>query len=244
MLISLEFFLILLFVVAFLYSSVGHGGASGYLALMAIAGISPSIMKSSALILNLFVAGVAFSSFYRAGHFKLKVLWPFAVASMPMAFVGAHLFINPTLYKIILGICLLISVAWMILKPQLKDRPIKEPSLAIALIVGAILGFVSGIIGIGGGILLSPLLIFLNWSTIKQTAGISAAFIVLNSFSGLAGLVQNGLSFDRYSMLWILAAFAGGLSGSYVGSRKLSVKWLRYILAVVLFSAAIKLFTF
>jgi uncharacterized membrane protein YfcA len=241
---SNEVFILMLFVVAFLYSSVGHGGASGYLAVMAIAGISPTLMKSTALILNLFVAGVAFISFYKAGHFKFKILWPFGITSMPMAFLGAQISIQPALYKIVLGICLLIAIAWMILKPKLNDRPAKEPSLLVALAAGAILGFVSGVIGIGGGILLSPLLILFNWSTIKQTAGISAAFIVLNSMSGLAGLVQKGLTLDSHSILWIIAAFTGGILGSFIGSRKLSVEGMKYTLAGVLFFAAIKLFLF
>jgi uncharacterized membrane protein YfcA len=242
--ISNEVFILMLFVVAFLYSSVGHGGASGYLAVMAIAGISPMLMKSTALILNLFVAGVAFISFYKAGHFKFRILWPFGITSMPMAFLSAQISIQPALYKILLGICLLIAITWMILKPKLNDRPVKEPSLLVALAAGAILGFVSGVIGIGGGILLSPLLILLNWSTIKQTAGISAAFIVLNSMSGLAGLVQKGLSLDSHSILWIIAAFTGGILGSFIGSRKLSVEGMKYTLAGVLFFAAIKLFLF
>lgn len=241
---SAELLILVLFVVAFLYSSVGHGGASGYLAMMAIAGISPGIMKSSALILNLFVAGVAFISFYRAGHFRFKVLWPFAVTSMPMAFIGAQIAIQPSLYKIILGICLLIAVTWIIIKPMLSEKPVREPSVPVALIAGAILGFISGVIGIGGGILLSPLLIILNWSTIKQTAGISAAFIVLNSLSGLIGLFKTGLSFDNNSVFWIMAAFTGGLLGSYLGSRKLSIAGLRYVLAFVLSFAAIKLLAF
>jgi uncharacterized membrane protein YfcA len=242
--ISTELFIVLLFVVAILYSSVGHGGASGYLAVMALAGISPSLMKSSALILNLFVAGVAFISFYRAGHFKWNILWPFAITSVPMAYIGAQLSINPTAYKILLGICLLIAVIWIIVKPKLSEKPIKAPSLFIALAVGAILGFVSGMIGIGGGILLSPLLILLNWTTIKQTAGISAAFILLNSTSGLVGLIQKGLVLDGHTSLWIIGALTGGVLGSYMGSRKLSIEGFKYILAGVLCLAAIKLFIF
>jgi uncharacterized membrane protein YfcA len=163
---------------------------------------------------------------------------------MPMAFFGAQLSIQPALYKVVLGICLLIAITWMILKPKLNDRPAKEPSLLVALAAGAILGFVSGVIGIGGGILLSPLLILFNWSTIKQTAGISAAFIVLNSMSGLAGVVQKGLTLDSHSILWIIAAFTGGILGSFIGSRKLSVEGMKYTLASVLFFAAIKLFLF
>ena len=201
-------------------------------------------MKSSALILNLFVAGVAFISFYRAGHFKWNILWPFAITSVPMAFIGAQLSVHPTVYKILLGISLLIAVLWIILKPKLTEKTVKEPSLLIALAAGAILGLVSGIIGIGGGILLSPLLILLNWSTIKQTAGISAAFIMLNSLSGLVGLIRNGFTLDSHSSYWIIGAFTGGVLGSYLGSKKLSVEGFKYILAGVLCFAAIKLFVF
>jgi uncharacterized protein len=242
--ISFEIFLILLFVVAILYSSVGHGGASGYLAIMVIAGISPALMKSSALLLNIFVAGIAFLSFYRAGYFKWKVFWPFGITSVPSAFIGARITINPHMYKIILGICLLIAVARIIYRPKTRDSQLKDSSILISLLSGLILGFVSGLIGIGGGILLSPLLILLRWSDIKQTAAISALFILVNSASGLIGLFSKGFLPDRDMLYWLLVALSGGIIGSWFGSRKLPVNGLKYLLAGVLSFAALKLFMF
>jgi uncharacterized membrane protein YfcA len=242
--IPFEIFLMLLFVVAILYSSVGHGGASGYLAIMAIAGVSPGLMKSSALILNIFVAGIAFMSFYRAGHFKWKVFWPFGIASVPAAFIGAQISIDPHLYKIILGICLIVAVARIIYRQKNSTLPLKTPSVLLSLILGLILGFVSGLIGIGGGILLSPLLILLKWSDMKQTAAISAIFILVNSLSGILGLFSKGFYPDTNMLYWILVALSGGIIGSYFGSKKLPVNQLKFVLAGVLSFAALKLFVF
>jgi len=242
--ISLEIFLILLFVVAFLYSSVGHGGASGYLAIMVIAGISPAMMKSTALLLNIFVAGIAFLSFYRAGHFKWKIFWPFGITSVPASFIGAQINLNPHLYKIILGVCLLLAVARILYRPQNSGLFLNATSIPLSLLFGLILGFVSGLIGIGGGILLSPLLILLNWSDIKQTAAISSLFILVNSASGLIGLFSKGFLPNSNMLYWILTALAGGIIGSYFGSKKLPVNGLKYLLASVLSFAALKLFMF
>jgi uncharacterized membrane protein YfcA len=239
-----EIFLILLFVVALLYSSVGHGGASGYLAIMAIAGISPALMKPSALLLNIFVAGIAFLTFYRAGHFKWKIFLPFGIASVPAAFVGAQISINPHVYKIILGICLLIAVARIIYRQKDSSQLLKTPSVPLSLFLGLILGFVSGLIGIGGGILLSPLLILLKWSDLKQTAAISALFILANSVSGLIGLFFKGFLPGTNMLYWVLVALAGGFAGSYLGSKKLPVNQLKYVLAGILSFAALKLFMF
>jgi uncharacterized protein len=237
-----EFIIPALFVVALLYSSVGHGGASGYLAVMALAGIDPSSMKSSALILNVFVAGVAFLQFYREGHFKAKILFQFAIASMPAAFLGSQIPINPTVYKIILGICLLIAIGRMLMKQSMGEKEIKPIRWPVALCVGAAVGFVSGMIGIGGGIILSPLLILFGWASMKDASGVSAAFILLNSLSGLVGLMQKNFVPDTRMAIWIVIALAGGTVGSYFGSSRISAKGLKYILANVLCFAAFKLF--
>ena len=239
-----EYIIPVLFIVAFFYSSVGHGGASGYLAVMALAGIDPFFIKSSALILNIFVAGIAFLLFYRAGHFNGKILWQFSVTSVPAAFIGSQIPINPAIYKIILGICLLIAVGRMLLKksnPENKRKSLKWP---VALSMGAVIGLISGMIGIGGGIILSPLLILFGWTSMKEAAGISAAFILLNSVSGLLGLVQKGFVPDAHMAIWILAAIAGGTAGSYLGSNRIPAVVLKYVLANILCLAAFKLFYF
>jgi uncharacterized protein len=236
-------FLLALLIVAFLYSSVGHGGASGYLAIMAIFGTQPELMKSSALILNLFVAGLAFIAYYKAGHFHLKLLLPFILGSIPMSFLGAKMNIDPHLYKILLGICLSIAVFRLFL----KNSAVKEPNkLAFgwAVLIGGFIGFFSGMIGIGGGIILSPLLILFGWANLKETAAVSAMFILLNSVSGLAGLISSGIQLNPEIYSWIITGVIGAILGSYLGSFKFSFQKLQYILASVLFFAVLKLFIF
>lgn len=237
-------FILLIVLVAFLYSSIGHGGASGYLALMAIFSVNPEIMRSSALILNLFVAGISFIAYYKGGYFKPKILVPFIITSIPFAFLGASLDINPKVYKIILGLFLFIAVLRIIIfKPQEKTE-IEQPPMVPALLIGAGLGFFSGMIGIGGGIILSPLLILLGWANIKQAAAVSAIFIFLNSGAGLLGIVHSGFVGNAQIPVWILAALCGGLIGSFAGSYKFSTIRLTYILAFVLILASFKLFVF
>ena len=236
------YFLIILFIVAFLYASVGHGGASGYLALMALFGIEAITMRSSALILNLFVAGIAFYSYYKGGFFKWKILLPFVAASMPAAFFGAKILIDPTIYKIALGICLIIAVARMLIPVKDKTKElISTPNILIALLLGTIVGFFSGMIGIGGGIILSPLLIVFGWANVKEAAAVSAGFIWLNSVTGLLGTISSGVHLDTMIIPWILVALIGGFLGSWSGSFKFSLDTLRYVLASVLVMASIKL---
>jgi uncharacterized protein len=235
-------FILAIVIVAFLYSSVGHGGASGYLALMALFGIEPIIMKSSALIMNLFVAGIAFVAYYRGGHFKFRILLPFVLGSIPMAFIGSKIQLNAHVYKIILGACLILAIFRLTIFKFKSDNAIRKVPFIPALILGAMIGFLSGIIGIGGGIILSPLLILMRWATIKQTAAISAIFIFLNSISGLAGIIPNGLNLSTEIYFWILAGITGALLGSFLGSFKLGHQKLKYILATVLLFAVLKLY--
>lgn len=237
-------FLMFLFMIAFLYSSVGHGGGSGYLALMAIYSITPEYIRSSALILNVFVSIIAFLGYTQAGYFKFKLILPFIITSIPMAYLGGLLKINATSFKIILGIFLLIAVARILFMPKEQKNDIKTPPLLLSLIIGGILGFLSGLIGIGGGIILTPILIIFGWSTIKESAAVSALFIFLNSISGIIALYNTQLQIKPHLYIWIIAVVLGGLAGSYSGSMKLQAQKLKYILAIVLVLASFKLFIY
>jgi len=238
---SIVFFYILLFLVAFLYSSVGHGGASGYLALMALYGIAPEVMKPTALLLNLFVSLTSFIQFYRGKHFHWKIFLPFAIASVPMAYAGGLITVDPVIYKKILGILLLIPITRFLFFANIKIDELKKSNLYLSLPIGAAIGFLSGLIGIGGGIILSPVLLLLKWTDMKQTAAISALFIFVNSLSGLTGQLTKGIDFSPDMYAYVAVAFTGGIFGAYYGSLRLSQNILRYLLAVVLMVAAYKL---
>jgi uncharacterized membrane protein YfcA len=234
-------FYILLFLVAFLYSSVGHGGASGYLALMALFSISPDVMKPTALLLNLFVSITSFIQFYRGKHFNWKIFLPFAIASVPMAFVGGLLTVDADIYKKILGILLLIPIIRFLFFANISVDEIKKSDNLLSLVIGAAIGFLSGLIGIGGGIILSPVLLLLMWTDMKQTAAVSALFIFVNSAAGLAGQLKNGISFSSDMYAYVAVAFVGGICGAYFGSLKFKSNILKYMLAAVLIVAAYKL---
>ena len=237
------FFLVLLAVVAFLYAAVGHGGASGYLALMALFGFSVSIMKPTALLLNLFVAAIAFVHYARAGHFKLKLFLPFAMASIPAAFLGGLIEVNVDLYKKILGILLVFAVMRMLgIFDRLDfDREIRQLRVWQGLSIGGVVGFFSGLIGIGGGIILSPIILLCHWGNAKQTAAVSALFIWANSAAALVGVMLHGAQLSSQVWLLVLAAVLGGFLGGLLGSRWLSNKILIYLLATVLGLATLKL---
>ena len=235
-------FLLAMFIIAFLYSSVGHGGASGYLALMALFGVQVALMKPSALVLNLFVSSIAFLSYYKGGHFRFRTLLPFAAASIPMAFFGATLEISPELYKKILGACLFIAALGILVRPRGGDSEIRRLSIPVALLTGAVIGFFSGMIGIGGGIILSPLLLLTRWAGMKETAAVSAAFIFLNSLAGLSGHLTAGMELSPRILLWIGVVVAGGLAGAWSGSFRLSTVQLKYLVTAVLLIASIKLY--
>ncbi|MEO9475998.1 MAG: sulfite exporter TauE/SafE family protein [Cyclobacteriaceae bacterium] len=233
-------FLIILFVIAALYASVGHGGASGYLALMGIYGFAPETMKPSALILNLFVAGISFIQFYRSGNFRWQTLLPFIIASIPMAFLGGMLSIDPVWYKRILGVLLIFAVLRLLgIFGQVQTH--RKIRWALALIIGASIGFFSGLIGIGGGIILSPVILLLGWADMKQTAAISAAFIWINSLAGLMGIYSANSLIVTDMWQYVLVAVAGGIIGAYLGSFRWNLTILKWCLSLVLLMASIKL---
>lgn len=234
-------FYLLLFTVAFLYASVGHGGASGYLALMAIYGFAPDVMKPTALLLNIFVSLTAFIQFYRGRHFNWKIFLPLALASIPFAFLGGIMSIDATLYKKILGLLLLIPVARFFFLTNTGEEEKQIPNIVWSLLLGAMIGFLSGLIGIGGGIILSPILLLLRWTDQKQTAAISALFIFVNSLSGLSGQLTKGIHFSSDMLLMVIIAFVGGLLGAWFGSLKFRQEILKFTLASVLTLAAFKL---
>lgn len=237
-------FVIGLMLIAFFYSSVGHGGASGYLALMALFSFAPDSIRYYALVLNLVVSVIAFISYSRAGFFRWRQVVPFLITSMPAAYIGAQFSINPAIYKIILGIMLIIAVARMLFVRNTENDTTHDPPFLLAMGIGLVLGLASGIIGIGGGILLSPILILARYARIKEASAASALFIFLNSGSGLAGLMATNISFQPHIIYWISGVMAAGLVGSAIGSRTISELNLKRVLSLVLIAASLKLFFF
>ncbi|GAB4514076.1 MAG: sulfite exporter TauE/SafE family protein [Sulfuricaulis sp.] len=227
-------------VAATLYSSVGHGGASGYLAAMALFGVSASLMKPAALAMNIVVAGLVFVRLWRAGFFNARLFWPFALGSIPLAFLGGTIQLHERAYQYLVAVGLLVA-AWRLLLASREPPTRKTPHPGMALPVGAGLGFVSGLTGVGGGIFLSPLLLFLRWANMRTTAAISAAFILVNSIAGLAGLLSTGVILPRGLSWMILAALGGAIVGSELAVRRLAPVRLRQLLGVVLVIAAVKM---
>lgn len=238
---TVELFYFALFSVAFLYSSVGHGGASGYLALMALYGVAPEEMKPTALMLNLFVSLTSFIQYYRGKFFLRNLFFAVSAASVPMAFIGGVITLEASMYKRVLGVLLLFPIIRFFFFRNPSDWELKPYNLYGALAIGAVVGLLSGVIGIGGGILLSPILLLLHWTNQKQTAAISALFIFVNSIAGLAGQFTQGITLHPSMLLYVVVAFAGGLLGAYFGSRRFTQNVLKYLLAGILLLASWKL---
>ena len=235
-------FLLILPLVSFLYSSVGHGGASGYLALMALFSFAPETMKPTALILNLFVAGISFFYYYKGGHFNKNLFIPFAIASIPLAFWGGTIEIDASIYKKILAILLVFAILKMLNVFGKDNHSTKPVKLWQGLVVGGIIGFFSGLIGIGGGIILTPIILLLHWGNMKEAAAVSALFIWVNSASGLVGQLSSGVHLETETFVLVAVALIGGVLGGYYGSKKINNQKLRYILSFVLAIACLKLF--
>jgi uncharacterized membrane protein YfcA len=242
-LLDLPLLLFLLPIVAFLYASVGHGGASGYLALMSAFSFPMTFMKPTALVLNILVSAVSFYFYYREKNFKWNLFYPFALSSIPFSFLGGYLKIDAFYYKIILATVLVFAVLRLLGFFGKEKNEIKAINLPLALAFGALIGFLSGLLGIGGGIILSPVLLLFGWATMKQTAAVSALFILVNSISGLFGFVSQGGTLPASSSVLIGVVFIGGLLGAYYGSTKFNSKTLRYVLSVVIGIAILKLYT-
>lgn len=243
---AIEFYLFyaLIPIVAFLYSSVGHGGASGYLALMAVFSFPSDMMKQTALLLNLFVAGIAFYQYYKGGYFNRSLFLFFALGSVPAAFIGGLWSLDPWLYKKILGFILFFAIARMLFKKESTQQKNKQVAAPIGLIIGIVIGLFSGLIGIGGGIILTPVILIFHWGTMKEAAAVSALFIWVNSASGLFGQLSSGVNLTTNAFVLVGLALVGGIFGSYYGSQRWNNRHLEYFLALVLTSAGIKLILF
>lgn len=231
----------LIFVVAALYSSVGHAGASGYLAVLAFFGLQQAVAKPTALALNILVATITVAQFARAGHFSKRILWPFLIGSMPFAFTGGSITLPDYGYKLVVALVLLVAAYRLMIKAVPKDAVTNPPSLFVAVPTGAGVGLLAGLTGTGGGVFLTPLLLFFRWADTKSAAGVSAAFILGNSLAGLAGIFSKGNLLPWIEWKWLAAAGVGGLIGSYLGARKFESGLLRKLLGVALLVAVVKL---
>lgn len=236
-------FFVLFFCVAFLYSTVGHGGASGYLAILSFLTITPQAMSSTALILNVFVASIAFYSFVKENYFSLKLTLPFIFLSVPLAFIGGILQVEELTYKMLLAFALAAASISLFstIDAAEKKRSVRIPSYIITIAAGGFIGLLSGIVGIGGGVFLTPLLIIMGWATAKQAAATSALFIVVNSIAALLGRAAQQTLTVGELLPFLIAAVVGGYLGSNLSAKKFSDPLLRRILAIVLMIAAARL---
>src|SRR5215472_9803279 len=227
-------------IVALLYSSVGHAGASGYIATMTLFGLVPTVIRPTALVLNILVALIGSFQFWRAGHFSWKLFWPFALLSIPAAYVGGYLQPSASVLRILIGVVLLFSAGRLVFRRSDPPQTF-PPSRPVAISAGAGLGFLAGLTGTGGGIFLTPLLLFCQWAHIRQAAAVSALFIWVNSIAGLVGYFTKVRSIPSLGLILAAAAVVGGVIGSHWGSRRFAVRVIWLCLATVLLIAGTKL---
>jgi uncharacterized membrane protein YfcA len=229
-----------IFVVALLYSSVGHAGASGYIAVLTLFGLGVEVIRPTALTLNILVAAIGFVQWWRGGYFVWSLFWPFALLSVPAAFLGGWLHVPAHHLKILIGLVLWFS-AWRLLYRKEDPPNIARPARPAAIASGAGIGFLSGLTGTGGGIFLTPLVLFCRWAKVKEVAAVSSLFILVNSSSGLAGYVKSGRELPDFAWPLAVVVAVGGFIGSRLGSRHLPVRGIAMLLAVVLAIAGAKL---
>jgi uncharacterized protein len=239
----IELLAVVIFLAAILYSSVGHAGASGYLAAMALMNVHPDVMRPTALTLNIIVATIGTIQFARAGHFAWSKLWPFAVTSVPFAFFGGAMKLPYHFYKVAVGAVLIFAALRLVYAAKrMAEFETKPLPIGVALIAGSGIGLLAGLTGVGGGIFLSPLLLLAHWATVRQTAAVSVAFILLNSIAGLVGNFASVHSLPAGIPWLAIAAGTGGVIGSQIGSQHAPSLVLRYLLAIVLVIAGFSLF--
>ncbi len=227
-------------VVALLYSSVGHAGASGYIAVMSLFSLAPTEIRPIALVLNILVAGITTWQFWRAGLFRASLFWPFALPAVPMAFLGGYVDVPSQAFKVLVGSVLLLSALQLSVRPPAEHAP-ATPSRAAAIGSGAALGLLAGLTGTGGGIFLTPLLIFMGWARAGTASGVSAPFILLNSVAALLGNLSATQHMPDFALPLVAAVLIGGSVGAYLGSRRLKAGAVKRLLGVVLGIAGAKL---
>lgn len=233
---------LLFFAGAMLYASVGHGGASSYLAVMGLFNFAPATMKPTALALNILVAGIASIKFFRARLFSWDLLWPFVVTSIPAAFLGGAVALPGRWYRILVGIVLLYAAVWMFRSARAPvSTAVRRPPMSAAIAWGAAIGFLSGLTGVGGGIFLSPLLLYMGWTEFRETSAVAAPFILVNSVAGLLGHLSSVRQLPANLPLWAAAVLLGGWIGASYGTSKAPTPVLRQLLSLVLIVAGLKL---
>jgi uncharacterized protein len=241
---------LLFFGMAVLYSSVGHGGASGYLAAMGLLGMPPALLRPTALLMNVAVASLALLRFWQADRrgpgTQWRLFWPFALGSIPLAYLGGRIVLPTRLHAMFVGAVLIYS-AWRLISdsspptaPPAGSGP--PPPLWACMLIGAAIGFLSGLTGVGGGVFLSPIVVLAGWASVRSAAAPTAAFILVNSCAGLLGLLARQPTLPDALPAWIVAVLAGGLVGTWLGTRKLNLPALRRLLGVVLLVAGVKMF--